>query len=71
MCEMGEAELNKVLAGPIALLKYKQSRVATMVSDHACQVFGGRALTRTGMGSTVEKFQRSAGLTAPYAPMVS
>jgi hypothetical protein len=29
--------------------KFKQTRVATLVSDHACQIFGGRALTRTGM----------------------
>lgn len=59
MCNMTSAEINKHLAGPIALLKYKQTRVATIVSDNACQIFGGRAITGTGMGHVVEKFQRS------------
>eukprot|EP00928_Gymnodinium_smaydae_P098924 TRINITY_DN930_c2_g1_i1.p1 TRINITY_DN930_c2_g1~~TRINITY_DN930_c2_g1_i1.p1 ORF type:complete len:523 (+),score=77.20 TRINITY_DN930_c2_g1_i1:71-1639(+) len=59
MCNMTNDEINLTLAGPIALLKYKQSRVATLVSDNACQVFGGRAITGTGMGYVVEKYQRS------------
>lgn len=42
MVAMTEGEINATLAGPIALLKYKQTRVATTVSDHACQIFGGR-----------------------------
>merc|ERR1719478_1354001 len=58
-CCANQAEINKDLAGPIALLKYKQTRVATVVSDNACQIFGGRAITGTGMGFVVEKFQRS------------
>jgi alkylation response protein AidB-like acyl-CoA dehydrogenase len=44
MCHMSVKEINKDLAGPIALLKYKQTRVATLVSDNACQIFGGRAI---------------------------
>lgn len=59
MCNMSKVQINKDLAGPIALLKYKQTRVATMVSDNACQIFGGRAVTATGMGFVIEKFQRS------------
>jgi alkylation response protein AidB-like acyl-CoA dehydrogenase len=59
MCNMSTAEINNDLAGPIALLKYKQTRVATLVSDNACQIFGGRAITGSGMGFIVEKFQRS------------
>lgn len=59
MCNMTQEEINKHLAGPIALLKYKQTRVATVVSDNACQIFGGRAITGSGMGHIVEKFQRS------------
>ena len=61
---MTEAEINRSLSGPIALLKYKQTRVATLVSDHACQIFGGRSLTRSGMGFFVEKFQRSQKMQA-------
>merc|ERR1712205_156815 len=56
MVGSSEAEINARLAGPIALLKYKQTRVATLVSDNGCQIFGGRALTRTGMGNLMEKF---------------
>jgi len=59
MNNMAPADINKHLAGTIALLKYKQTRVATIVSDNACQIFGGRAITGTGMGYVVEKFQRS------------
>ena len=50
MTKMTQEEVNKTLAGPIALLKYKQTRVATIVADNACQIFGGRALTQSGMG---------------------
>lgn len=64
MCNLTEQQINKHLAGPIALLKYKQSRVATVVSDGACQIFGGRAITRTGMGNVIEKFQRSFKMMA-------
>jgi|EP00945_MAST-04E_sp_MAST-4E-sp1_P005887 alkylation response protein AidB-like acyl-CoA dehydrogenase len=64
MCNMSVAEINQSLAGPIALLKYKQTRVATLVADQVCQIFGGRALTRTGMGKFVEKFQRSYKMQA-------
>merc|ERR1712151_713916 len=59
MRQMKVDEINTTLAGPIALLKYKQSRTATLVSDNACQIFGGRAVTATGMGYVVEKFQKS------------
>lgn len=52
MVTMTEGEINANLAGPIALLKYKQTRVATGVSDHACQIFGGRV----SMTHTVAQF---------------
>jgi len=59
MCKMSREEQSEKLAGPIALLKLKQTRAATLVSDEACQIFGGRAVTRTGMGQQVERFQRT------------
>merc|ERR1719263_1644146 len=40
MNNMSVSQINNDLAGPIALLKYKQTRVATQVSDNACQIFG-------------------------------
>ena len=57
-------EVNKVLAGPISLLKYKQTRTAQLCSDNACQILGGRGLTRSGMGVLIEKFQRSQKMQA-------
>ena len=59
MTQMSYAEQNRYLAGVIGLLKFRQTRAATVIADNACQIFGGRALTRTGMGQFVEKFQRS------------
>lgn len=47
------------LAGQIALLKYKCTRAAHVISDHAVQIFGGRGITRTGMGRVIEMFQRT------------
>merc|ERR1719460_1029216 len=59
MQSMDYAEQQKKLAGPIALLKYQSTRVAHDVADDACQIFGGRAITKTGMGKYVERFQRT------------
>lgn len=47
------------LGGPIALLKFQVTRNATLVSDEAVQIFGGRGITKTGMGRNVERFQRT------------
>ncbi|KAJ1564472.1 hypothetical protein HK405_014786, partial [Cladochytrium tenue] len=59
MTRMSYKEQSATLAGPIALLKYQTTRVAHDVSDEACQIFGGRAITKTGLGSIVEGFQRT------------
>ena len=56
---MPYAEQAKKLAGPIALCKLQITRTAYSISDDACQIFGGRAITRTGMGRIIEGFQRS------------
>lgn len=64
MTQMSDEDINNKLAGPIALLKYKQTRAATVCSDEACQIFGGRALTRSGMGQFIEKFQRRCAKSA-------
>lgn len=34
------------------------------VSDDACQIFGGRALTQSGMGWNIEALQRTYKFTA-------
>jgi alkylation response protein AidB-like acyl-CoA dehydrogenase len=50
MNRMSHQEQAANLAGPIALLKLQSTRVSQYVQDEACQIFGGRAITRTGMG---------------------
>lgn len=59
MDNMSYKEQSVKLGGPIALLKFQVTRTATHISDDACQIFGGRAITRTGMGSNIEKFQKT------------
>ncbi|KAJ3060261.1 hypothetical protein HDU99_005997 [Rhizoclosmatium hyalinum] len=58
MSKMNYAEQTKYLGGQIALLKYKSTRMASLISDNAVQIFGGRAITRTGMGRLIENYQR-------------
>lgn len=66
MNTMTPKEQVKHLAGGIALLKYRCTRVALLVQDHSCQIFGGRSITRTGMGIIVEKFSRFVKFGAVY-----
>ena len=47
------------LGGAIGILKYQCTRVLTLVCDEACQIFGGRALTKSGMGEKIEIAQRT------------
>ena len=47
------------LGGALGILKYQTTRTMTMISDNACQIFGGRALTSTGMGKNIENIQRT------------
>jgi len=59
MANMNEFAQMVELGGAIAILKYQTTRTLTLVSDEACQVFGGRALTASGMGQKVEALQRT------------
>lgn len=59
MCNMDYKLQNIVLSGPIALLKYISTRMAYHINDHACQIFGGRSITKGGMGVNIERFQRA------------
>lgn len=56
---MTYAQQSKYLAGKIALLKYALSRAAGEIADDAVQIFGGRGITKGGMGKHVEVFQRT------------
>jgi len=64
MLKMDYKEQANRLAGPIALLKYQCTRVASLVADEASQIFGGRAISRSGMGQVVERFARSQKFAA-------
>jgi alkylation response protein AidB-like acyl-CoA dehydrogenase len=66
MDKMNFMEQAAKLAAPVALLKFHTTRTAVMVADNACQIFGGRAVTRTGMGKRIEAFQRSYKIPAIY-----
>lgn len=59
MSTMDYRTQSALLAGPIALLKMTATRAAHDVADDAVQIFGGRALTASGMGRNIEMFQRT------------
>lgn len=59
MTKMSYAEQAKYLAGPIAIAKLKCTRAAHLIADESCQILGGRGITKTGMGSLIEKWQRT------------
>jgi alkylation response protein AidB-like acyl-CoA dehydrogenase len=59
MCKMSYAQQAKFLAGQVGLLKAWSTRVSHNVADSAVQIFGGRAITKTGMGKFIEMFQRT------------
>lgn len=52
-------EQSRNLAGQIAFLKMQSTRFAGEIADDAVNIFGGRGLTKTGMGKFVEQFQRT------------
>ncbi|KAF8896259.1 peroxisomal acyl-CoA-dehydrogenase [Infundibulicybe gibba] len=52
------------LAGPIALLKMHATRCAQETATDAVQVFGGRGITKTGMGQFIEHYHRTVPFDA-------
>ncbi|KAE8209549.1 hypothetical protein CF327_g6486 [Tilletia walkeri] len=59
MCQMSYDQQSTYLAGQVALLKSWSTRVSHEVADAAVQIFGGRGVTKTGMGKYVEEFHRT------------
>lgn len=57
MTQMTPMEEFENLSAPIALCKFLSTRHGVMLADHACQIFGGRGVTRTGMGRQIEAFK--------------
>ena len=59
MSNMEFKPMMEKLAGPLALLKYNCTRASLQVADDAAQLLGGRAITKTGMGKSIEQFIRT------------
>eukprot|EP01111_Echinosteliopsis_oligospora_P011844 TRINITY_DN3997_c0_g1_i1.p1 TRINITY_DN3997_c0_g1~~TRINITY_DN3997_c0_g1_i1.p1 ORF type:complete len:541 (-),score=120.30 TRINITY_DN3997_c0_g1_i1:50-1585(-) len=59
MCHMDYRQQSEHLAGQIALLKMFCTRAEHEIADEAIQIFGGRGITKTGMGKYVEMFHRT------------
>ncbi|KAI6169247.1 acyl-CoA dehydrogenase/oxidase [Pisolithus thermaeus] len=59
MTHMTYKQQSQKLAGPIAFLKSYSTRCAQDTARDAVQVFGGRGITKTGMGKFVEHYYRT------------
>ena len=66
MSNMPYARQAAELAAPIALLKFHTTRTCVMMTDNAAQIFGGRGVTRTGMGKRIEEFVRAYKIVSIY-----
>lgn len=64
MTQMSLMEQFEKLASPIALCKFASTRYGVKMADNACQIFGGRAVTRTGMGRHIEAFKNEVKFAA-------
>lgn len=59
MCHMDYATQARLLAGPLAFLKMTSTKWMNEIIDDAVQIFGGRALTKTGTGRFIERAHAS------------
>jgi alkylation response protein AidB-like acyl-CoA dehydrogenase/predicted heme/steroid binding protein len=64
MTQMSPSEQFEKLASPISLCKFASTRYGVKLADNACQIFGGRAVTRTGMGRQIEAFKNEVKFAA-------
>lgn len=54
MCNMNYSEISSNLAGQLSFLKMACTKVSGVVSNDSMMIFGGRALTKTGMGRHIQ-----------------
>ncbi|KAF7986403.1 hypothetical protein HWV62_31123 [Athelia sp. TMB] len=59
MNNMSYKEQAQKLAGPIGLLKMYSTKSAQQTATDAVQIFGGRGITKTGMGKYIEHYHRT------------
>jgi len=64
MTVMSSKDQYEKLSSPIALCKFLTTRYGMKLADNACQIFGGRSVTRTGMGRNIEHFKNEVKLAA-------
>jgi alkylation response protein AidB-like acyl-CoA dehydrogenase len=64
MCNMSYKQQSSKLAGQIAFLKSYSTACAQDTARDAVQVFGGRGITKTGMGRFVEHYHRTVPFDA-------
>ncbi|KAI0322542.1 peroxisomal acyl-CoA-dehydrogenase [Amylostereum chailletii] len=64
MNNMSYKEQSTKLAGQIAFLKMYSTRCAQETAADAVQVFGGRGITKTGMGRFIEHYHRTVPFDA-------
>ncbi|KAJ3532050.1 hypothetical protein NM688_g7483 [Phlebia brevispora] len=64
MNNMSYKEQATKLAGPIGLLKMYSTRCAQDTARDAVQIFGGRGITKSGMGRFIEHFYRTVTFDA-------
>ncbi|KAF8305921.1 peroxisomal acyl-CoA-dehydrogenase [Clavulina sp. PMI_390] len=59
MCHMNYAQQSDLLAGQIGFLKMHATKTAQETAADAVQIFGGRGITKTGMGKFIEHYHRT------------
>jgi len=64
MNNMSYDDMSSKLAGPIGLLKQFISSSGRETAEDSTMVFGGRAITQTGMGKLVENYHRTSPFDA-------
>jgi len=64
MCNMSYKQQAGKLAGQIAFLKAHCTSSAQETATDAVQIFGGRGITRTGMGRFIEHYHRTIAFDA-------
>lgn len=69
MCNMSYQEQADLLAGPIGSLKMYITTVAGEISSECVNIFGGRGITKGGMGGNIEMFRRTQKVGGGLQPV--
>ncbi|KAH0585432.1 hypothetical protein H2248_008673 [Termitomyces sp. 'cryptogamus'] len=64
MCQMSYKQQSALLAGQIALLKKHCTETAQLTAKDAVQIFGGRGITKTGIGRFIEHYHTNIAFDA-------